>query len=76
MSKKKINIQKKYRHEIQNISNKLNQLKQGRIYELSHAQMDRYLATNKGLINFIVHTQLINDFTLKSTDGEISNINS
>lgn len=39
-------ITNKYSHEILEIANKLNQLEHGRIYELSGAQMDGYLATN------------------------------
>ena len=48
MSEKKIDITQKYNREILEIKNKLNQLEQGRIYELSRAQMDGYLATNIG----------------------------
>lgn len=46
MSEKKVDITKKYSHEIQDIANKLRDLEQGRIYELSRAKMDGYLATN------------------------------
>ena len=48
MSEKKLDyeISKKYSHELQEIRNKLDQLEKGRIYELSGATMDGYLATN------------------------------
>lgn len=35
-----------YNYELNEIGNKLNQLECGRVYELSGAQMDGYLATN------------------------------
>lgn len=38
MLEKKVDVTKKYSHELQDIKNKLNQLEQGRIYELSRAQ--------------------------------------
>lgn len=48
MSKNKLDykISECYSHELNEISNKLNQMERGRIYELSGAQMDGYLATN------------------------------
>lgn len=48
MSKDKLDykISDCYTHELNEINNKLNQLEHGRIYELSRAQMDGYLATN------------------------------
>lgn len=42
----RLGITRQYSHEIQEISNKLRDLENGRIYELSGAQMDGYLATN------------------------------
>lgn len=48
MSDIKVDIAKRYSREIQDISNKLNYLEQGRIYEFTKAQMDGYLATNIG----------------------------
>ncbi|MGE7648006.1 hypothetical protein ACQKM1_09400 [Peribacillus frigoritolerans] len=42
----KLGITKKYSREIQEIGNKLRDLENNRIYELSGAQMDGYLATN------------------------------
>lgn len=45
-SKLEYKISDAYSHELNEISNKLNQLERGRIYELSRAQMDGYLATN------------------------------
>ncbi|NMH69917.1 hypothetical protein HF072_14100 [Bacillus sp. RO3] len=46
MSKKEMGISKRYSREIQDIANKLRELENGRIYELTGAQMDGYLATN------------------------------
>ena len=46
MGKLGYEISKRYSNELLDISNKLNQLERGRIYELSHAQMDGYLSTN------------------------------
>lgn len=46
MSKLDYEISNRYSNELGDIKNKLNQLERGRIYELSHAQMDGYLATN------------------------------
>lgn len=48
MDNNKLNydISKRYSHELGDIENKLNQLENGRIYELSNATMDGYLATN------------------------------
>jgi len=43
---KKVDVINKYNQEILDIKNKLNQLERGRVYELSKAQMDGYLATN------------------------------
>ncbi len=46
MSEKKVDVSQRYRHEILDIRNKLQKLEDGRIYELSKAQMDGYLSTN------------------------------
>ncbi|WP_096550899.1 hypothetical protein [Ureibacillus thermosphaericus] len=46
MKEKKIDIINKYTREVQDIKNKLKDLEKGRIYELSNAKMDGYLATN------------------------------
>lgn len=54
MPEKKIDITQKYNREILEIKNKLNQLEQGRIYELSRAQMDGYLATNIGQLKRMI----------------------
>ncbi|MEH7504933.1 hypothetical protein V7152_23475 [Neobacillus drentensis] len=42
----KLGITQKYSREILDIGNKLRDLENNRIYELSRAQMDGYLATN------------------------------
>ena len=39
-------IPKRYSHELGEIANKLDQLENGRVYELSRTTMDEYLATN------------------------------
>jgi hypothetical protein len=46
MLEKKLDIKKKYSHELLDIENRLRDLEQNRIYELSGARMDGYLATN------------------------------
>ncbi|MBT2697240.1 hypothetical protein J7E79_07425 [Bacillus sp. ISL-40] len=46
MSENALGIRKRYSHEIQEIGNKLSDLENGRIYELTDAKMDGYLATN------------------------------
>ncbi len=46
MSEKTIDVRNKYIQEIMDITAKLNQLEKGRIYELTNAQIDGYLATN------------------------------
>jgi hypothetical protein len=46
MSENSLGIARRYSHEIQDIANKLRDLENGRIYELTNAQMDGYLATN------------------------------
>ena len=43
---KKVDVIKKYEHEVLNIKNKLNQLENGRVYEINNAKMDGYLAKN------------------------------
>lgn len=46
MAEKIVNVTDRYNHELLEIKNKLSQLENGRIYELSNAQMDVYLSTN------------------------------
>ncbi|ASN71564.1 hypothetical protein 10S8_8 [uncultured Caudovirales phage] len=48
MSDRKLDykISAEYSHELNDIRNKLGQLERGRVYELSGAKMDGYLATN------------------------------
>lgn len=67
MNEKKLDyeISKKYSHELQEISNKLNQLEKGRIYELSGATMDGYLATNVGQLE-----KMIGELLAKIQEGE------
>ena len=67
MSDKKLEdeITDEYSHEILDIRNKLNQLENGRIYELSGAKMDGYLATNISELR-----ELIIDLLYKIQSGE------
>lgn len=51
-------ISKKYSHELNEIGNKLRQLENGRIYELSNATMDGYLATNIGQLRSMIEDLL------------------
>lgn len=46
MEKLDYEISKEYSHELSEINHKLDMMERGRIYELSGAQMDGYLATN------------------------------
>lgn len=46
MTNKNIDITGKYTHEIQEIGNKLRQLKDCRVYEITNVKSDGYLANN------------------------------
>lgn len=46
MEKLPYSIKDEYSAELNNISNRLTQLKNGRVYELSNAKMDGFLYTN------------------------------
>ena len=46
MEKLNYSIKEEYSHELNEIGNKLKQLKDGRVYELSNAKMDGFLSTN------------------------------
>lgn len=65
----------KYRHEINDIKNKLNQLERGRIYELSRVPMDGYLATNIEQLRNMLN-DLLNKIQNGSdgTDAELADI--
>lgn len=58
-------IAKEYSHELNDISNKLNQLERKRVYELSGVQMDGYLATNIQQLR-----KMINELLSKIQNGE------
>ena len=77
MSDKKLNykITEEYIHELNEISNKLNQLEAGRIYELSRAQMDGYLATNIEQLRKMIN-ELFNKIQngKKGTASELSDV--
>lgn len=59
MEKLDYEILKEYSHELSEINHKLDMMERGRIYELSGAQMDGYLATNvsqlRGMINDLLN---------------------
>lgn len=59
-------ISERYSHELCNINNKLKQIEDGRIYEISRAKMDGYLSTN---INEL--RKMLNDLLNKiQNDGQ------
>jgi hypothetical protein len=59
MSKQKLGIIEQYSMEILEIRNKLNDLENNRVYEMSGAKMDGYLSTNvrelKKMISNLLH---------------------
>lgn len=67
MNKTKLNykISDCYCHELNKIRNKLDQMECGRIYELSRAQGDGYLATNVEQLR-----EMIADLLYKIQNGE------
>ncbi|QNU65905.1 hypothetical protein EHE19_013535 [Ruminiclostridium herbifermentans] len=67
MCEKKIDISKRFSIEIQNINNKLQQLENGRVYDLTNAQMDGYLSTHIGQLK-----EMISDLLYKIEYGEDS----
>jgi len=67
MSVKKIDVTGKYGHEIQDITNKLKDLENSRIYEITGARMDGYLATNIKQLD-----KMIKDLIYKIEYGEDS----
>ena len=54
----------RFSHELNEIENKLRQMESGRVYELSNAQMDGYLANNVSQLR-----EMINDLVAK-IDGD------
>lgn len=46
MNKLDYDVKDEYNHELNEIGDILRQLKNGRVYEISNAKMDGYLATN------------------------------
>ena len=74
MSDPKLDITKQYSREIRDIGNKLNDLENNRVYELSGAKMDGSLATNaqqlKKMISELIYkidnqSPSINDVTAR-----------
>ena len=68
MEKLDYEILKEYSHELSEINHKLDMMERGRIYELSGAQMDGYLATNVSQLR-----GMINDLLNKIQNGGNSN---
>lgn len=68
MSKLDYELSEKYGNELGEIKSKLDQLQRGRIYELSHAQMDGRLETNIKQLR-----DMINDLLNKIQNGEKGN---
>lgn len=77
MEDRKLNykISERCGHELNEIANKLNQIENGRVYELSRAQSDGYLATNVGQLRDKVN-ELLNKIQngAESTDERIASI--
>ena len=69
---KQIDISGRYAFELQEIKNKLSDLEQRRIYELSGAQMDGYLATNiqklRKMLSSLIHKI---EYSLPSIEEEL-----
>jgi hypothetical protein len=70
-----LGIAKKYSHEILEISNKLRDLENRRIYELSRATMDGYLATNIGQLREMLNELLDKiEYQKDSVNDELNDI--
>jgi hypothetical protein len=69
MSEQRLGITEKYSREIQDIANKLRDLENERVYELSGAKMDGYLATNAQQLR-----KMIEDLLYK-IDNQLPSIN-
>ena len=72
---KKVDVTRKYSREIQDIKNKHQQLKDGRIYELTSAKMDGYLYTNISQLEEMID-ELIDkvEYCKKSTTEKLSEL--
>jgi len=72
---KKVDVTRKYSREIQDIKNKLQQLKDGRIYEFTSAKMDGYLFTNISQLEEMID-ELIDKigYCKKSTSEKLSEV--
>jgi len=71
----KVDVTRRYRHEILNIKNKLQQLKDGKIYDLTGAKMDGYLSTNISQLEEMID-ELIDkvEYCKKSTTEKLSEL--
>lgn len=64
MKKLDYKISREYSHELSEIDHKLDMMERGRVYELSGAQMDGYLATNVSQLR-----EMFNDLLNKIQNG-------
>ena len=64
MKKLDYKISREYSHELREINHKLDMMERGRVYELSGAQMDGYLATNVSQLR-----EMFNDLLNKIQNG-------
>ncbi|WP_238884491.1 hypothetical protein [Clostridium sp. YIM B02551] len=75
-----IDIKKNYIHELNRITNKLNQLENGRVYELSKVKSDGSIVTNVcqlremidkllGMIEYNEESEIIKAFKMKDEAG-------
>ncbi|MCM3118165.1 hypothetical protein M3610_23335 [Neobacillus sp. MER 74] len=75
MAEKIVDVTGRYSHELLEIKNKLQQLEDRRVYELSKAQMDGYLATNvtqlKKMIAGLIHKIEYGKGSVEDQFGEI-----
>ena len=77
MTDKKIEIRKKYSHELHDIKNKLDQLRNGRVYEISNVKSDGYISTNidqleKSIANLLSKVENGEDSFLEFFSKQIS----
>lgn len=75
MSEQKLGITEKYSQEILEIENKLRDLENNRVYELSHVKMDGYLATNARQLREMIRKLLYKiDNQLPSINDELDQL--
>ncbi|GAJ39828.1 MULTISPECIES: hypothetical protein [Anoxybacillaceae] len=75
MSEQKLGITEKYSQEILEIENKLRDLENNRVYELSHVKMDGSLATNARQLREMIRKLLYKiDNQLPSINDELASL--